>query len=247
MRPCSVESAAPDSVRDDYRHLASQALIAPLSRARPKPGPQPCRVARHVLKRLAKRHQVLTQEITLIEQEMEPLIRSVNPALMSITGGPVTAATLLVAAGDNPERLRSTASFAALTGTAPIPASSGQRTRYRLSRGGNRQANHALHRIVLLRMRQQESRTVAYFERRRAEGLSDRDIMRCLKRHISNEVYKALINPGLDTPAGKQLRATRQAADIHIIALADTLESRINDSDASKSRSARTTNSSHRQ
>lgn len=115
------------------------------------------------------------------------------------------------------------ASFASLTGVAPIPASSGQRTRHRFSRGGNRGANHALHRIVLLRIRHEEPRTVAYFARRRAEGLSDRDIMRCLKRHIANEVYRALMNPGLENPAGQELRAIRQEAGIPITVLADTL------------------------
>ncbi|MDK6499257.1 transposase, partial [Escherichia coli] len=109
-------------------------------------------------------------EIDLIEQQLEMLVRQVNPTLLSLSGvGPVTAATLLVAAGDNPERLGTRASFAALAGVAPIPASSGQRTRHRLSRGGNRHANAALHRIVLLRMRHREPRTMAYFERRRSE------------------------------------------------------------------------------
>lgn len=215
---------SPDNVRDDYRSLGSAALITVLSRTRPGPGADPTSTVRRVLKRLARRHIALTEEIVLIEQEMEPLIRSVNPALFSLSGvGVVTAATLLVAAGDNPERLSTMASFASLTGVAPIPASSGQRTRHRLSRGGNRGANHALHRIVLLRIRHREPRTDAYFARRRAEGLSDRDIMRCLKRHIANEVYRALMNPGLENPAGQELRAIRQEAGIPITVLADTL------------------------
>ncbi|WP_164519862.1 transposase [Flaviflexus salsibiostraticola] len=110
-----------------------------------------------------------------------------------------------------------------LAGVAPIPASSGQRTRHRLSRGGNRNANNALHRIVLLRMRHREPRTVAYFTRRRAEGLSDRDIMRCLKRHIANEIYKVLMSPGLDNPVGQELRQLRREAGIPLTVLADTL------------------------
>lgn len=215
---------SPDSVREDYRTLGATALVTALSRTRPKTGTRPDHVARRVLKRLARRHEALSDEIALIEQEMEPLIRSVNATLFSLSGvGPVTAATLLVAAGDNPERLSTMASFAALTGVAPIPASSGQRTRYRLSRGGNRHANNALHRIVLSRMRHREPRTVAYFERRRGEGLSDRDIIRCLKRHIANEVYKALVNPNTDNPVGEQLRATRQRAGVPITVLANTL------------------------
>ncbi|MPZ04216.1 IS110 family transposase, partial [Micrococcus luteus] len=113
------------------------------------------------------------------------------------------AGALLAAAGYNPERLGTRASFAALAGVAPIPASSGQRTRHRLSRGGNRHANAALHRIVLLRMRHREPRTMAYFERRRSEQLTDRDIMRCLKRHVANEIYAALLNPATANPVGR--------------------------------------------
>lgn len=215
---------APDSVRNDYRQLAPAALVATLSRTRPKSAAGPEHTARRVLRRMAVRHAELSAEIAVIEQEMGPLIRSVNPALLALSGvGVVVAATLLVTAGDNPERLASAASFAALTGVAPIPASSGQRTRYRLSRGGDRQANHALHRIVLLRMRHREPRTTEYFERRRAEGLSDRDIIRCLKRHIANEVYKTLLNPNAGNPVGRELRAARQRAGIPISVLADTL------------------------
>lgn len=148
-----------------------------------------------------------------------------NPTLLSLSGvGPVTAATLLTAAGDNPERLATKASFAALAGVAPIPASSGQRVRHRLSRGGNRHANSALHRVVLLRMRHREPRTMAYFTKRRAEGLTDRDIMRCLKRHIANEIYTALLNPATDHPVGQQLRAERQRRGIPISVLAATLD-----------------------
>ncbi|GAA0991844.1 transposase [Subtercola frigoramans] len=101
--------------------------------------------------------------------------------------------------------------------------SSGQRTRYRLSRGGNRQANNALYRIVVLRMRHREPRTMAYFTGRRAEGLTDRDIIRCLKRHVANEIYAALLNPSTDAPVGHQLRIDRQHAGIPITVLAATL------------------------
>lgn len=170
-------------------------------------------------------HFTMQAEIDLIEQQLEMLVRQVNPTLLSLSGvGPVTGATLLVAAGDNPERLGTRASFAALTGVAPIPASSGQRRRHRLSRGGNWHANAALHRIVLLRMRHREPRTMAYCERRRAEQLTDRDIMRCLKRHIANEVYAALLNPATGNPVGRELRARRQAIGIPISVLATTYQ-----------------------
>lgn len=156
---------------------------------------------------------------------LEVLVHSVNPRLLSLNGvGVVTAATLLSAAGDNPERLVSKAAFAALAGVAPIPASSGQRVRHRLSRGGNRHANNALHRIVLLRMRHREPRTTAYFARRRSQGLTDRDIMRCLKRHIANEVYAALMDPVAEGLPGRHVRTTRQQLGIPITVLAATLD-----------------------
>jgi hypothetical protein len=166
----------------------------------------------------------LQDEIDEIEKQLDPLVRAVNPTLLSLSGiGLVTAAALLVAAGDNPERLATRATFAALAGVAPQPASSGQRTRHRLSRGGNRQANAALHRILLLRRRHQEPRTMAYFARRRPEGLTDRDIMRRLKRHVANEVYAALLNPATENPAGRQLRTERQRIGIPITVLAASL------------------------
>ncbi|WP_426625346.1 IS110 family transposase [Leifsonia sp. McL0607] len=217
---------SPELVRQAFRTHTGQRLVTTLAKTRPGTGGSldPKTVARQTLKRLAIRHLTLQAEIDVIEQHLEALVRQVNPTLLSLSGvGRVTAATLLVAAGDNPERLGTRASFAALAGVAPIPASSGQRTRHRLSRGGNRHANAALHRIVLLRMRHRDPRTMAYFKRRRAEQLTDRDIMRCLKRHIANEVYAALLNPATDNPVGRDLRTRRQAIGIPISVLAATL------------------------
>ena len=105
--------------------------------------------------------------------------------------GPDTAALLLVAAGDHPERLRSESSRAHLCGVAPIPASSGKVSRHRLNRGGNREANHALWRIVVTRMSAHPA-TRAYLERRAREGLSKKEIIRCLKRYVAREVYPYL-------------------------------------------------------
>jgi len=217
---------APELVRQAFRALSGQRLIRALAKTRPgtSASADPEVVARQTLRRLAVRYLTMQAEIDLIEQQLDALIRQVNPALLSLSGvGPVTAATLLVAAGDNPERLATRASFAALAGVAPIPASSGQRTRHRLSRGGNRRANAALHRIVLLRMRHREPRTMAYFERRRAEQLTDRDIMRCLKRHIANEIYAILLSPATDNPVGRELRARRQEIGVPISVLAASL------------------------
>jgi transposase len=101
------------------------------------------------------------------------------------------AGQLLTTAGQNPERLRSEAAFARLCGVAPVPASSGRTTRHRLSRGGDRQANRALHMAVVVRMRRC-LRTRAYVEKRTTEGLSKPEIMRCLKRYLAREVYHAL-------------------------------------------------------
>lgn len=108
--------------------------------------------------------------------------------------GPETAGQLLASAGDNPERMRSEAAFAHLAGVAPIPASSGRTRRHRLNRGGDRAANNALHTIVLVRMRFDE-RTRAYVQRRTKQGLSKKEIMRCLKRFVAREVYRALTTP----------------------------------------------------
>ncbi|WP_417554086.1 transposase [Microbispora sp. NBC_01189] len=108
--------------------------------------------------------------------------------------GPETAAQLLITCGDNPDRLTSSAAFAALCGVAPIPASSGKTTRHRLSRGGDRQANRALYLIVLARMAWC-SRTRAYVARRTAEGKSKKEIIRCLKRYVARELFKVLTSP----------------------------------------------------
>ena len=117
------------------------------------------------------------------------------PALLAAPGvGPDSAALLLIAAGDNPERLHSEAAWAHLCASAPLPASSGKTVRRRLNPGGDRQANHALWRIVLSRM-SFEPRTRAYVERRLAEGKTKKEIMRCLKRYVAREVYPLLRAP----------------------------------------------------
>lgn len=136
--------------------------------------------------------------------------------------GPFVAAHLLAAAGDIPDRITTKSQFAALCGVAPIPASSGTRQRFRLSRGG---ANAALHRIVLLRKRHKDPRTMAYIARRTAEGLSDRDIVRCLKRHVANEIFVLLTqNPAVALPIGPRLRQRRQTLGIVLTEAAKQLE-----------------------
>ena len=124
-----------------------------------------------------------------MKAELERLIRMTAPALVKAFGvGPDTAAALLVAAGSNPDRLHSEAAFASLCGVNPIPASSGKTNQHRLNRGGDRQANAALYRIVVVRLRY-DLRTQAYLRRRTAEGMSKIEVIRCLKRYVAREVF----------------------------------------------------------
>jgi len=141
------------------------------------------------------RHQQLTAEVTALGEQLDRLVAKAAPALLALSGvGTDTAAALLIAAGDNPERLRSEAAFAHLCGVAPIPASSGKTTRHRLHRGGNRDANRALWVIAMGPLRW-DGRTRAYVARRTAEGKTKLEIIRCLKRFIAREVYRVLRDP----------------------------------------------------
>ena len=149
--------------------------------------------AKLTLRRLARRIAALTEEIDELDAELRPLVSQAAPKLMAVYGvGTEVAAQLLTTAGDNPDRLRSEAAFAQLCGTAPLPASSGRTTRHRLNRGGDRHANYALHIIALVRLSSHEQ-TKAYAARRRAEGLSNLEILRCLKRYIAREIHHALL------------------------------------------------------
>lgn len=216
---------AEDGVRADFRRYHGKKLVAVLARTRPAAGSGPAQVARGSLKRMATRHQDLSIEIAGVDAQLEHIVRQLNPALLAVTGvGPVVAASLLVTIGDNPERIGTKAQFAALCGVAPIPASSGRTHRHRLSRGGDRRANHALHRIVLLRIRHHEPRTDAYITRRRTENLSDRDIIRCLKRHVANEMFALLTRPAADPLPGPNLRQQRQTLGIPLTAAALALQ-----------------------
>jgi transposase len=127
-----------------------------------------------------------------LDELIIPLVTARAPGLLALYGvGADTAARLLIAAGDHPARLRSEAAWAHLCGAAPIPASSGKVTRWRLNRGGNRDANHALWRIVICRMSSHPA-TRAYVARRSKEGLTEKEIIRCLKRYVAREVYPYL-------------------------------------------------------
>jgi transposase len=142
---------------------------------------------------VAARARALTAEIALADRRLKPLVTATAPHLISLPGvGPNVAGQLLATAGDNPHRLHSEAALARLSGVAPIPASSGRTDRHRLHRGGDRQANRAFYTIVLSRMRH-DPRTRDYVERRKKQGLSSKDIIRCLKRYIVREIYTALL------------------------------------------------------
>lgn len=147
------------------------------------------------LKSLARRILALDEEIAALDRHIAPLVEELAPDLLALEGvGIASAGELMVAAGQNPDRLRSEASFAMLCGACPLPASSGKTQRHRLNRGGNRQANSALHMIVVCRMRT-DQRTRDYVDRRTREGLSKREVMRCLKRYVAREVYRVLTAP----------------------------------------------------
>jgi transposase len=126
---------------------------------------------------------------------LRPLVEATAPGLLGLYGvGVEVAAILLVAAGDNPGRIKSEAAFAHMCGVAPLEASSGKVTRHRLNRGGNRQANHALFCVVVTRMGS-DPRTIDYVERRTKEGKSTSEIVRVLKRYVAREVFKHLPRP----------------------------------------------------
>ena len=145
------------------------------------------------LRLLAKRWVVLNDELRELDATLARLTNKAAPRLLSRFGvGPQTAATLLVTAGDNPTRLHSEAALAALCGTSPLQASSGKVQRHRLNRGGNRQANNALWTIAMVRMRS-DARTRQYVARRTGEGLSKKEIHRCLKRYIVRELYPLIL------------------------------------------------------
>jgi transposase len=187
---------APEHLRAALRGLSAADLATACARLRPTSDlADPAQAVKFALRRLGKRIGALGQEIGELDAELKGLTRRAAPELLELKGvGADVAGQLLATAGDNPDRLRSEAAFAHLCGVAPIPASSGRRDRHRLNRGGDRAANHALHTIVLCRMRH-EARTRAYVERRTGQGLAKKDIMRCLKRHVAREVYRVLTRP----------------------------------------------------
>jgi transposase len=184
---------APDELRERLKGCSREHLAAEAAALRPRLGGDAVVVAtKTALRTLGRRVLALDAEKATLDELLTELVTATAPALLGVHGvGVDTAATLLVTAGDNPGRLRSEAAWAHLCGVAPIAASSGKVTRYRLDRGGDRQANSALWGIVITRLRS-DPRTQTYMQRRLTEGRSKPEIIRVLKRYVAREVFQYL-------------------------------------------------------
>jgi transposase len=213
---------APAELRERYRqHTTNTTLIGALVRCRPTQLSDPSMVAVLIAaKALAQRVEFLHAQARELTTHLQALATEHNPALLAAHGvGPDTGAQLIVTAGTNPDRLRSEAAFAALCGTAPVPASSGKITRHRLSRGGDRAANKALHRIALVRMRS-HGPTRDYVARQTADGRTKKEILRLLKRAIAREMFK-LLTRVCTFDDYSDIRPARQAKNITVTAAAE--------------------------
>ena len=185
---------APEEIRVRFKDRPKTGLVSEAANMRPHKGSDPVTYTTNVvIRNLARRIKALNAEMREIDRMLTPLIEETAPELFELYGvGLDTAASLLVTAGDNPNRLHSERSWAHLCGVTPLPANSGKVTnRHRLNRGGDRQANAALYRIVLTRM-SSDDETRRYVTRRRDEGLNTAEIMRCLKRYVARQTFKHL-------------------------------------------------------
>lgn len=185
---------APDELREQLRGLSASALLArcvdlPTNTERLS---DPAEATKMALRSLATRTKLLRSEATQLKKNLAAVVADAAPATSAVFGlGTDTAAALLITIGDNPDRLRSEASFAHLCGVAPVPASSGKTHRHRLHRGGDRRANQALHTAVIVRLRYHNGAR-EYANRRTTEGKSMPEIIRCQKRYLAREVFAAL-------------------------------------------------------
>lgn len=185
---------APAELREQLAPLSDKALLDRCAGFRRGPVESTTASTKHTLRALARRWLELAAEIADHDRVLDQLTRAASPSLRDAFGiGADTAAEMLIVFGDNPERIHSEAAFAKLCGVAPIPASSGKTNRHRLSRGGHRQANSALYRVVIVRMRFHQP-TIDYVARRSHEGRTKRDIIRCLKRFLAREIYHHVMN-----------------------------------------------------
>lgn len=183
---------APEALRATLRDGKLKARVAKAARFRCGQPDDPRAATRLALASVARRWQTLDAEIAALDAELDRLVAATAPELVARHGiGTDTAGALLVAAGDNPGRLEDDSGFAAICGASPVEASSGKTVRHRLNRGGNREANSALWRIVIVRLAT-EPRTQDYMQRRIAEGKTKREVLRCLKRYVAREVFNNL-------------------------------------------------------
>jgi transposase len=197
----AVLVAADPQLRETLAGLSNLRLIRRCAQLNIDTPQDATSAAAYTLRLLARRILTLTDEIRELEHQITTAITSHTPQLLTRRGiGPDNAAALLIAAGDNPDRLRSEASFAALCGVSPLEASSGKTSRRRLNRGGDRQANSALYRIALSRLRW-DARTRDYLARRITEGKTRREAIRCLKRYIAREIYQIITSPPETQPS----------------------------------------------
>ena len=192
---------APSVLADQLKPLNTYRRIEKCARFKQCEPTDPTKTTKYCLRELARRYQNLTEEVTQLDKHIERLCQQANPELLKTKGiGPETAATLMIAAGDNPQRMKNEASFAALCGVSPIQASTGKTVRHRLNRNGNRQANNALWTIAMVRL-SCDNKTQQYVKRRQAEGKTKPEAIRCLKRYIARETYKHLTHQKtLDNP-----------------------------------------------
>jgi transposase len=198
---------APAPLRESLRGLATAALVRTCARMRPGPLRDPEAATKLAMRCLAQRIEALEVEAKALASEIDRQVVLAAPDLLACFGiGPDCAAAFLIAAGDNPERLHSEAAFSMLCGSSPVEASSGKVTRHRLNRGGDRQANAALYRVVMTRLRWHQA-TKDYMQRRTAEGKSKKEIIRCLKRYVAREVYAVLTADSADAPTVDSLDA----------------------------------------
>ncbi|WP_418005417.1 IS110 family transposase [Mycobacterium sp. PDNC021] len=213
--------SAPDVIREKYRGLTTLKMVEAIARCRPDTQPEPwAQSMLSAAKLLAQRVQFLETQAEALGAQIDAFVTAANPALRAAHGvGADTAAQLLITAGANPHRLHSEAAFAALCGAAPVPASSGKTNRHRLSRGGDRAANSALHRIALVRMSNHD-RTRDYVQRQVTKGHSKKEILRKLKRAIAREIF-TLLTRQIDVPEYTDLRPARQAKNITVTAAAN--------------------------
>ena len=192
---------APERLKSELRTLSTAKLVARSSRFRP--GTDLAGVeatTKFAMRSVARRYQRLSEEIYELDEQLGRLVAQAAPQLLAVEGVSTdTAASLLIAAGDDPERLKNEAAFAHLCGAAPIPASSGKTVRHRLNRHGDRDANRALYVIAMCHM-SRDKRTRTYVARRTKEGKTKKEIIRCLKRYIAREVYRVLASLSLNKP-----------------------------------------------